>query len=346
MHFLEKEMITKYYKKRDYLNPKSNSIIYDLNLRLWNNLLNDYSFTKEIPYKYIQTLFNLHIPQKSIEEIYSNLNSVSNIDNLNSADVNKYTINDVVEKIKPRLVSIISNYESIYNKTYLEDKFKDSIIVMKKWQIFVYKNNKVIETLLFQSINLQDWNLIQEKLHYIWNARNDTVNHLWFTDSEWNILWYCSFSLLDRDYPLVAFDDEDITRDDVLNMTRAFSINWAPKNLMSSLYHHCYKLLQKEYPEKKYIITYINQNLLFEWSSFKGASYFPKGLSPMQYLYVDWIYSNRKSIKLSDVVKNNELECLPIVMLARWLTKWTNKELERLNWCSIKIIPKKMYLKW
>ena len=343
MHKLEKEMLENFHKHKDYFNPRSNSVIFDINNKISKSINNHFTLNNT-PIQYIKTHFNLNIPQKSINDIYQNIEQIDTIDDLNKLQINQYTIDEIIKIIKPKIELMMKQYNTFYDKEKLELKYKDSKIVSENWNILVIKNNKIIDKLNFSKIDNSDWEFISNNLHYIWNARKDTLLHLWLTDSENNIIAYSSFSTLDREYPLSVFK-KWIKKEEIINMTRAFSINRAPSNLMSMLYHKAYKFIKNNFPEKKYLMTYINQNLLFEWSSFKWASYFPKWLSPMQYIYVNWIYRNRKNVKESEVFEKNKLEVLPIILLARWLTKNNNKELEFWN-KEVVEIDKIEYLKW
>jgi len=77
-------------------------------------------------------------------------------------------------------------------------------------------------------------------------------------------------------------------------MTRAFDFNFAPHNSMSALFHLCYKFFKNNFKKYKTIITALNPNLLFKGSIFKGASYFPFALSPLQLIYYKGNYVTRR----------------------------------------------------
>ena len=91
-------------------------------------------------------------------------------------------------------------------------------------------------------------------------------------------------------------------------------------------------------------MTYINQNLWFEWSSFKGVSYVPIWLSPLEYLYINWNYTNRKWMWSVDNISKNKLQILPIVLLARWVEREKQKEIEQRK--NIYHISQEDYFSW
>ncbi|NDK08103.1 hypothetical protein EOM39_02545 [Candidatus Gracilibacteria bacterium] len=113
---------------------------------------------------------------------------------------------------------------------------------------------------------------------------------------------------------------------------------------MGGLFHKSYQYIKTNFNQFEYIMTYINQNLGFEGSSFKGASYIPIGLSPMQYLYENGIYTNRKGVSGNINLQHNKLAVFPIVLLARGIKKSTQKKLEAKN-KDICIISKEDYFK-
>ncbi len=245
--------------------------------------------------------------------------------------------------LEPQLLELMKDYNYLYDG--VENEYTNSKVIFSNEKIFVVKNNYIIDELFFWFVDPDIWYFIQNKLHYIHHPRKDTLLHLWFYNKRWFVLWYCSFSLLDRDYPLVAFQN-NTKKESIINMTRAFAINNSPSNLIWWLFHKSYQYISKHYSNLKYIMTYINQNLGFSWSSFKWASYIPIGLSPMEYCYIDWIYSNRKWLlnKDSNSITYSKLAMLPIVLLARWLHKKSQIHLEKqIN--NIVLILKDDYVK-
>ena len=342
MHSLEASVVGKFYESKQYLNKEAHIIITDINKKIIG-CLNNYDFLDNISYWGFRTQFNLHLPQLPLEILYKNIDEINDIDDLRKGIINESAVDGIIHLIKPRLMKTLSSYEYLYDKENLQKSYVNSKIIFECWRSFIVKNNLITEELLFWEVEKDMGLFIQEKLHYINNSREDTLLHLWFKNSNGEVLAYCSFSVLDRDYPLLAFR-EGVLKEEILNMTKAFCIDSAPANLMSALYHKSHQYIKNKYPQFQYIMTYVNQNLLFHWSSFKGSSYITKWLSPMKYLYVNGVYKNRKGIKQDDLVEENKLEVLPIVLLARGLNKKTEKEIENTDW--VVIISKNMYAKW
>lgn len=342
MHILEKQMIDLYYENKNYLSGSSHLIINDVNQKI-SLLLNDFNFLNLIPKSYFKTHFNLTLPMLSIEDIYQNIDEIKNVYQIENGEINYNNISNIIASLKGKLLELLDDYNSFYSEiNYLD--YHWSKICFDNNKIFIVKNNEIIDELNFWEIDPDKWFFIQNKLHYIWKARNDTLLHLWFTNSQWIILWYCSFSILDRDYPLSCFENQ-IKKEQIINMTRAFTINNSPSNLMWWLFHKSYQYIKTNFNQFEYIMTYINQNLWFEGSSFKWASYIPIWLSPMQYLYENWIYTNRKWVSDNINLQHNKLAVIPIVLLTRWIKKSTQKNLETKN-KDICIISKEDYFKW
>lgn len=325
MHIIEKEMINLYYQEKNWLSGKSHIIINDISSKI-TAILNDFNFLRQIPKSYFKTHFNLNVPILDIAAIYTNHNEIKNITQINKWEINYNNISEIINTLKPKLEQILNDYNNFFYNIG-DWTYESSKICFHKDQILIVRENEIIDQLHFWQIDPEQWFYIQNKLHYIGRGREDTLIHLWFTNSKWIILWYCSFSILDREYPLPVFRHWT-TKDQIINMTRAFTINNSPSNLMWWLFHKSYQYIKQHYNQIEYIMTYINQNLWFEWSSFKWASYVPVWLSPLQYLYINWNYTNRKWIWNLDNISKNKLQILPIVLLARWLDGKKQKEIE------------------
>ena len=342
MHILEEQMLNSFKLSVNKLNWKSNFIINDIVLKT-SNLLEDYNTLKWISSWIINNQFCLHVPQLSFEDIYLDSDLIYDNTTLEMSKVNYFSLENIIKKIIPKVNNINNSYNEKYDSSKLEFDYSNSKIKLINWKIFCESIKWKLEELYFSEIWQEEGKFIQNNLHYIQNFRNDSLIHVWISNSKWDILAYCSFSILDRDYPLSAMPVW-VRKEDVLNMTRAFWINNSPKNLMSTLYNHAYKYIKLNYPEIKYIMTYINQNLLFQWSSFKGSSYIVKWTSPMEYLYVDWFYKNRKWVRENERPEYNKLLCLPIVLLLRWTNKGRQMIIENDN--TIVDISKNEYSNW
>lgn len=338
MYQIEQEMLNNFYSTHNPLQKNINTIISDINKKLLiivDNLEKEYNIPKNVFF----THFNLHIPQLNIYEIYQSVNKDTDILELEKLELQ----NDSIKKIISLIIEKVLNITHHYNNFYWEIKnYENTKLKFKYGKNLVIKDNKAIDELTFWQIDAEKWNYIQDNLHYIWAKRNDTLNHFWFTNSDWQIIAYNSISILDRDYPMIALPNQ-VNKSQIVNMTRAFWINNAPINLMWWLYHKTMKFLEKE-TNFEYIMTYINQNLWFSWASFLGASYIPVAYSPMDYTYVNGLYRNRKSLKENEIWEKNKLEMLPIIMLARWLNKSNQEKLESQKWLIN--ISKNNYNNW
>ncbi len=91
MHNLERQMFKRFLWEKNYLSPKSNVVIHDINKKV-TPILNQFSFLEKIPISYFRVHFNLIIPSLSIEELYENLLSDHTIDNLSTLHLNIYII--------------------------------------------------------------------------------------------------------------------------------------------------------------------------------------------------------------------------------------------------------------
>lgn len=205
MHILEKQMIDLYHENKNYLSGSSHLIINDVNQKI-ALLLNDFIFLNHIPKSYFRTYFSLSIPMLSIEDIYHNIHEIQDISEIKNWKINYDSISNIILSLKEKLLQLLDDYNNFYSEINDLD-YQWSKICFDNNKTFIVKNNEIIDELNFWEIDSDKWFFIQNKLHYIWKARNDTLLHLWFTNSKWIILWYCSFSILDRNYPLQSFEN-------------------------------------------------------------------------------------------------------------------------------------------
>ncbi len=338
MYKIEEELINDFYNSDNPLAKDTNKIIFDINKKVLY-ITSNFEYLNNIPENLFITHLDLHLPQLQLNQIYNWLSVDTPLSELSNIKLNYDNISDLILLLKERLLDLVENYNEFYWEL---ENYEDSKLRFRNWENLIIKNWKVIDKLEFGFVDEKDWFFIQENLHYIKNKRNDTKYHFWFTDSNWQILAYNSISELDRTYPLVAFSNVN-KKEEMLNMTRAFAINWAPSNLMWWLYHKTSKFL-KNNTDYRYIMTYVNQNLWFWGSSFKWSSYIPIAYSPMDYMYVDGLYRNRKSILDDENFSENEFQMLPIIMLWRWLNNKDQEMLEEIS--EMKKISKSNYNKW
>ncbi|RAL55840.1 hypothetical protein BLD25_03300 [Candidatus Gracilibacteria bacterium GN02-872] len=282
----------------------------------------EYSIPKSIFFTY----FNLHIPQLELSDIYKGINRNTSITELKNLKLQYSNVENIIQLVKKRVEILLSNYNSFYGNII---DYKDSKLKFKNGKNLIIKDEKVIDEVVFGKVDSSKGDFIQNHLHYIGAKREDTLYHFGFTNSNGEIIAYNSVSILDRNYPLIAFPN-NVSNDMIINMTRAFGVNNAPANLMGGLYYKTMMFLKNE-TDFEYIMTYINQNLGFSGASFLGASYIPIAYSPMNYTYVNGLYKNRKSLKENEDGNTNKLNMLPIILLARGLNKENQNILESRN---------------
>lgn len=186
---------------------------------------------------------------------------------------------------------------------------------------------------------------VQEKLHYIRSARDDTIRtYGLFLDNAKVPYAYVSFSRANRRYQvdsLNAATGMNLSMDQVLTMTRAFAFDGSPLNSMSKLFHRAKVALKLEMPECKAIITALNPYLGFSGGIFTGASYFPYALSPMEY----WYDENGLYVPRSKGSTPQTVPTPPIMWFARGMDIETSQALEGLRNRKPISITKQQYKK-
>lgn len=262
----------------------------------------------------------LHIFKYSLEEIFNkkehykkeNLNIPLILKELEFLALNILENNHLYEEM---------NRESGYHnqKTYLK-KSEGKILELSEI------NKELVSEIFFGEVDEKTGYLIQDELHYIKNRREDTLFHFGlFRNKCKKPFVYSAFSLLNRDYLSNLPYFKKIDKKHILVKTRAFGFKNCPKNSMSTLYTACMDYFKKK-TEYKICITAINSNLLFSAQSFLGSSYFPIASVPIDYFYINGIYSPRRKIEVNKEEKKlkiTEAKTIPypIFWLARGITK-------------------------
>ncbi len=95
MYALEKQMLEKFLKEKNYLSSSANVIINDINKKIIK-IIHDFDFLKNIPYSYFKTHFNLTIPSLSIDDIYENIDKNTDIQNISNLKLNEKNIAEVI----------------------------------------------------------------------------------------------------------------------------------------------------------------------------------------------------------------------------------------------------------
>lgn len=292
-----------------------NKIVLEVTDVLRNRII-ELEKSHDIPAGYLKSALALHIPRFSEEEIY--------------ADGNVEFQNIFLEA--QRLAEILSNKIS-----QIPIKYHKQIIKADKLSKVKHSDKGIIEidtsgieTLVeFRSVDPKLGDMIQEKLHYIGQKREDTLFHfgLYRRGDEFPFA-YSAYSILDRNYLYEALPFK-CKMDNILVLTRAFNINSAPVNSMSLLFSLGVQFIENHYKHKYLgIISAINPNILFNGSIFKGSSFFTFATVPFIPLYYKGDYITRKSVKDVSEYNPNELtslkiDCKPTI----WMGQGLNKEI-------------------
>lgn len=140
---------------------------------------------------------------------------------------------------------------------------------------------------------------IQEKIHYIRTARNDTSYQFGLYRKNHDVPFaYAAFSLLDRHYLENLPQLKNTPPSSVYVLTRAYAFPNSPRNAMTVLYSQCFDVLKKN-AGASYVLTALNQNLGFSAASLSAANFELVAFSPMKYYYLDGLYSTRRKVECS-----------------------------------------------
>ena len=159
---------------------------------------------------------------------------------------------------------------------------------------------------------------IQNEIHYIHQAREDTSHHFGLAIEDLVFpLCYCAISPCDRYYQRSALSQwvgENVQLSEIAVLTRAYGYSPLPKNMMSKLFDLMTKRLA-ETTSYKYLITALNPFLGYKGSIFLGASFVPFARSPLMYHYTsDGLYANRRR---GGAKKDQKYSTPPIIWLCR-----------------------------
>ncbi|CAC9555014.1 hypothetical protein [uncultured Gammaproteobacteria bacterium] len=203
------------------------------------------------------------------------------------------------------------------------------------------KNNNCVAKLNFKEVSKEIGLEIQDKLHYIHSARQDTKHHFGlFIEGKDYPICYAALSEDIREYQIYGLESiNKINTTNTIVMTRAFGFSKLPKNTMSKFFQRIKKEISSN-TNNLVIVTALNPLLGFKGSIFLGASYIPYMLSPLKYHYdQNGCYLTRRALK--DRVVEQQIKTPPIVWLARGLKTFVQKGLESNN--NMKLISKNDY---
>ncbi len=289
-----------------------------------------------IPSGYLKTSLALHIPKFSLEEIYTEGNVEFQSVFLEAKRLAEL-LEEKIQSLPSELKGILNNSTDKLSKVKHEKG--------KIREVDIYGKQIEIE---FKEVDPDTGFIIQEKLHYIGQTREDTLFHFGlFRKGEKYPFAYSAYSILDRNYLLSALPFES-KMDKMLVLTRAFNINGSPVNAMSLLFSTGAQFIEHNF-SKKYsgIISAINPNILFNGSIFKGSSFYTFATVPFLPIYYRGNYMTRKSVKDMDNYSPNELKgsqivCKPTIWMGSGFSKnIANKFMES----KIIHVSKESYLK-
>ncbi len=235
---------------------------------------------------------------------------------------------DVVREVLVKLRHALADFEGYYRQHRARNQIDRIPAGLKlkgrRSNLRLDADNEALPV-IFDRVNERDGFEIQDRIHYIHQARPDTQLHLglFLPDADFPAC-YCALSECDREYQRAALSaavGTDIPMSNIAVMTRAYGYTPLPKNMMSKLFDLTARELQKN-EQYDYIITALNPFLGFSGSIFLGASYVPFARSPMVYHYTaEGLYTNRRGA--SDRIVQ-QYSTPPIVWLCRDLKSMTD----------------------
>ncbi len=253
------------------------------------------------------------------------------------------------EKVK----KVMINYNSGEKTTNLISK--DGFLIKNQNGIDDNSENNIT----FRIIDKYMSNFISKYCHYLHSPRDDElIAYGAFIGNDKYPIAYVSFSKQDRDYKKQLLFNLGIEPQNSIEMTRAWSSNSAPQNIMSSLFQFSINDISNKWKKDcklgitdKYlqaITTAINPNLGFKASSFLGCNFIPIALRPAKFTFElknDNIeYKTRRkiesSIENSSFYFENRMTILPLNELILCLDKHI---LEKIKNSNILLIDKNDY---
>jgi len=172
---------------------------------------------------------------------------------------------------------------------------------------------------------------VQSKLHYLMNARCDTMLELGIHAPEAPMpLVYAGFSACDRRYIREALSAVDPTVDPahVMVLTRMYGLPSAMPNLMSLVIARSAQYLRNS-TQVRYIVTAFNPMLGFTGAVYRASGFVPFALAPVTYNYDHrGFYASRRR---SGVALSQNLDTPPNVLLVLGVDRHANRLLAKLS---------------
>jgi hypothetical protein len=229
-----------------------------------------------------------------------------------------------------QLRSALSEFEIHYKRhrgmNLIDSIAPDAKLVGKLGELRFTASSGLAVPVRFGHVTPEDGIEIQERIHYIHKARDDTAFHLglFARDSDFPVC-YCAVSSCDREYQREALSKylgEEIPMEDVAVLTRAYGYSPLPANSMSKMFDLAARTVREE-TGKRYLITALNPFLGFKGSIFFGSSFRVFATSPMSYNYdMQGLYSNRRN---SAETLSQNYPTPPILWLARPIARGVNE---------------------
>lgn len=241
-------------------------------------------------------------------------------------------VRDILRRLRVSLDSF-GAYNRDHRKMNGIDTLPLDAKIKGRAQLSVMRGGDRVASVRFGAVDPQVGRGIQERLHYIHKAREDTRYHSGlFLDGFEEPICYSAFSQLDRAYLLRALEAKDMlsgidTDREIAVMTRAFGFNPLPLNAMSKLFDRaCGQLYDDGY---RLVVTAVNPFLSFRGSIFSGSSFVPFATSPMRYWFAsDGKYLNRR---MSEGAQPQRFPTPPILWLVRGLDRHMHKRVDCLS---------------
>jgi hypothetical protein len=273
----------------------------------------------EIDRNYLSVQVRLHIPHYPSDEI------------------RECTDASIVRQVLKRLRESLDSFGE-YNQAHRElngiDSLPEGCRVQGRAELSICQAQEFVRAAKFGDVPASVGLGIQERLHYIHKAREDTSHHTGlFLEGYSEPICYAAFSSLDRQYLINGLNAKGlldclgIAKEQVAVMTRAFGFSPLPANAMSKLFDRSCALLRQD--GFRLLVTAVNPYLSFRGSIFSGSSFVPFATSPMRYWYSDTgHYLNRRS---SESALPQRCDTPPILWLVRGLDTKLHKAVEKLD---------------
>lgn len=229
----------------------------------------------------------------------------------------KFMINNNELVINTQLVD-----REIYSQTekMLKMYQENNIITQMEWINNINSNSKYsLKDVVFKTLDSETSEFIARYCHYLHTPRKDeyVAFAAFLPEVDFPVAWV-SYSRQDREYKKQLLYEMGIEPNRTLEMTRAWCSNYAPKNIMSSLFQYSFNEIKNNWITKKEfqgVSTTINPNLSFKASSFLGSNFIPCALRPAKYTYQkindEYQYSTRRNLRNNEYIEN-QMQVLPL----------------------------------